>query len=138
MHEKWLADTWRLIEENANETDQGHRVSLSPRGCLALLEERRARSQSVEPARRQLDTVAGLEMHAILHPHHLDTSPDLLPCPFCGHEGAFTDGHKRGVSDNYTVAAACSNTSCGVRTPEHYKDRASATVAWNRRALNRS
>lgn len=91
-----------------------------------------------EPARRQLDTVAGLEMHAILHPHHLDTSPDLLPCPFCGHEGAFTDGHKRGVSDNYTVAAACSNTSCGVRTPEHYKDRASAAVAWNRRALNRT
>jgi hypothetical protein len=89
---------------------------------------------TAEPPARQLDTVGGLEMFVgRMGRGTLDTSPDLLPCPFCGHEGAFTDGARRGSGDNHTVAAACSNTSCGVRTPEHYQDRESAAAAWNRR-----
>lgn len=63
----------------------------------------------------------------------LDTAPGvLLACPFCGHDAAFTDRGKVG-HDHYTVAAQCSNTSCGVRTPEHYTNRESAAEAWNRR-----
>ena len=80
----------------------------------------------------KVTTVGGLEMYATMHPHPLDTSDQLRRCPFCGHEAAFTDGMKRGQSDNYTVGVQCSNTSCGIRTPEHYKDRESAAVAWNR------
>lgn len=132
--EYWLGEILAVIHGDGGHYRAQHGNQKATEDAIAKWYARRA----AEPARRQLDTVAGLEMHAILHPHHLDTSPDLLPCPFCGHEGAFTDGHKRGVSDNYTVAAACSNTSCGVRTPEHYKDRASAAVAWNRRALSRT
>ena len=65
----------------------------------------------------------------------LDTAPDVLKtCPFCGHDGAFNDVGRRGQSDNYTVAVHCSNTSCGVRTPEHYRTREAAAKAWNRRA----
>ncbi len=87
-----------------------------------------------ESARAQITTVGGIEKHAVYHSGLLDTSPDLLPCPFCGSDGAFTDGRLPSHRiDEYTVAAQCSNTSCGVRTPEHYKDRASAAYAWNRR-----
>ena len=82
----------------------------------------------------KITTVAGLEMHCVFHPHPLDTDASLKRCPFCGHEGAFNDGERRGQSDNYTVAAVCSNTSCGVRTPQHYATRESAAIAWNRRA----
>jgi hypothetical protein len=41
-HERWLAETWQMIEECAKQTDERHRVSLSPRGCAALLAERAA------------------------------------------------------------------------------------------------
>ncbi len=82
--------------------------------------------------------VAGLEMHAVFHPHEIDTAPDMLKdCPFCGATAGFTDGNRRGLpmkgGDAYTVAAGCSNTSCGIRTPEHYKTREDAAYAWNRR-----
>lgn len=78
--------------------------------------------------------VDGLEMFAKFHPHEMDTSDMLLPCPFCGSPGAFTDGNRRGMTPNhFTVSAACSNTSCGVRTPEHYATREAAAKAWNRR-----
>ena len=77
--------------------------------------------------------VDGLEMFANLHPHPLDTHESLLRCPFCAHEAAYNDGERRGQSDNYTVAVHCTNTSCGVRTPEHYKSREAAAIAWNRR-----
>jgi Lar family restriction alleviation protein len=79
-------------------------------------------------------TVGGLEMTAMDHSGALDTAPGILkPCPFCGHEAAFTDGKYRG-HDAYVVAVQCSNTSCGVATPSHYKTRESAAAAWNRRA----
>lgn len=81
----------------------------------------------------KITTVAGLEMFATPHPHPLDTDNSLSRCPFCDHEGAFNDGERRGQNDNYTVAVVCSNTSCGVRTPQHYKTREAAAIAWNRR-----
>lgn len=77
--------------------------------------------------------VDGLEMFANNHYHEMDTSKLLLPCPFCGSPGAFTDGNRCGQSDHYTVSAACSNTSCGVRTPTHYRNREDAAKGWNRR-----
>lgn len=82
----------------------------------------------------QITTVAGLEQF-LTHKGRgsLDTAPGvLLDCPFCGHDAAFTDRGKVG-HDHYTVAAQCSNTSCGVRTPEHYTSRETAAEAWNRR-----
>lgn len=80
----------------------------------------------------KITTVGGLEMNATMHPHPLDTSHDLLPCPFCGHEGAFHDGGN--LSTKFNRWAECSNTSCGVRTPEHYQSREDAAKAWNRRS----
>ena len=77
--------------------------------------------------------VDGLEMFATYHPHEMDTSDTLLPCPFCGSPGAFDDGNRRVAGERYQVAACCSNTSCGVRTPRHYHTRETAAVAWNRR-----
>jgi hypothetical protein len=82
----------------------------------------------------KITTVAGLEMFAKNHFHYLDTDASLKRWPFCGHEGAFNDGERRGQNDNYTVAVVCSNTSCGVRTRQHYATRESAAIAWNRRA----
>lgn len=80
----------------------------------------------------KVTTVGGLEMFATMHPHELDTAPGILrDCPFCGFPAGFTDGNRRGQSDNYTVAVSCTNTSCGVRTPEHYKTREDAATAWN-------
>lgn len=78
-------------------------------------------------------SVEGIEMFAKVHFHELDTDASLSRCPFCGHEAAFNDGERRGQNDNYTVAVVCSNTSCGVRTPQHYKTRKAAAIAWNRR-----
>jgi hypothetical protein len=41
-HERWLAETWRMIEDCAKDNSDGHRVSLSAKGCAALLAERRS------------------------------------------------------------------------------------------------
>lgn len=41
-HERWLAETWQMIEDCAHDLDVNHRVSLTTAGCKALLEERRA------------------------------------------------------------------------------------------------
>lgn len=55
----WLAETWKLIEQNAAETDQGHRISLSPLGCAALVAERHSHEQ--EMARLQTDLLGARE-----------------------------------------------------------------------------
>jgi hypothetical protein len=81
-----------------------------------------------------ITTVGGLEMNCMPHPHPLDTSPALLSCPFCGHEGAFHDSGN--LSTQFNRWAECSNTSCGVRTPEHYQTREAVARAWNRRTSN--
>lgn len=79
-------------------------------------------------------TVSGLEMFANRFGRgELDTHPMLDHCKQCGHEAGFTDGQRRGQSDNYTVGVECSNTSCGIRTPEHYRTREDAAYAWNRK-----
>lgn len=91
-------------------------------------------ARAPEPGEQRTVTTVGDMLTYTMSKGHLDTAPDLLsPCPFCGAPGAFTDGNRRGMSDNYTVSAACSNTSCGVRTPEHYHTRDDAAYAWNRR-----
>lgn len=79
----------------------------------------------------KITTVAGLVRHPTMTAQ-LDTCSTLLPCPFCGHEGAFRDVGRAG-HDHYTVSVECSNTSCGVKTPQHYSSRDTARVAWNRR-----
>jgi len=55
-NERWLRETWEMIEANAKETDQGHRISLSPLGCAALIEERR---HTHETSARHPDCAAG-------------------------------------------------------------------------------
>lgn len=80
-------------------------------------------------------TVGGLEMFPVGGKTlHLDQPrPGVLKdCKHCGHPAAFYNGPKRGASDNFTVGVQCTNTSCGIRTPEHYRDEESAAVAWNR------
>lgn len=79
---------------------------------------------------RQLDTVAGIE-HFSSKPSGIDTSADLHECPFCGHgAGYYESGH---AGDRFPIGVVCTNTSCGVKTPQHYQSRELADAAWNRR-----
>lgn len=103
---------------------------VNPWECLKL-------AHKLLPSPPNPTTVAGLEMFAVPHPHPLDTADELLRCPCCAYPGAYNDGMRRGMNDNYTVAVHCSNTSCGLHTPEHYKTRADAARAWNRRVGRR-
>lgn len=89
----------------------------------------------------KLPRVGGIEQFAVARPVYWETDPStLLPCPFCGDEGAYTlPGRTPGfwdgdASKTHPVAVQCSNTSCGVMTPKHYIDRPAAALAWNRRA----
>lgn len=76
---------------------------------------------------RKITTVGGIERHPTLQSDLLDTDDRLLPCPFCGTVA--------GIRDMYQMfRAECSNTSCGVATPYHYRMRELAIEAWNRRA----
>ncbi len=63
----------------------------------------------------------------------LETDARLKLCPFCGAKGAFRLRDKAG-HDTHTIKVECTNSSCGVATPEHYATRESAIEAWNRRA----
>lgn len=90
-----------------------------------------------EPGDRNITTVGGIERFPVLQSGLMDTAPDVLkPCPFCGHEAAFKDSGVKG-HDHFCVRVCCSNGSCGVCTPEHYKTREAAAMAWNRRSVNR-
>jgi hypothetical protein len=76
--------------------------------------------------------VDGLEMFAKMrHGPFVDTSTALRPCPFCGSEA----GYREDARDKH-LRVECSNTSCGVATPYHYKTRAWALKAWNRTPEN--
>jgi Lar family restriction alleviation protein len=81
---------------------------------------------------RQLDIVTGIE-HFIRKPSGIDTDAKTLkPCPFCGHPaGYYESGHQ---GDKFPLGVVCTNTSCGVKTPQHYQNRELAAAAWNRRA----
>jgi Lar family restriction alleviation protein len=57
----------------------------------------------------------------------------LSQCPFCGHEAAFKRSRDPTVPEPHVFSVHCSNTSCGIHTPEHYKSEADAAQAWNRR-----
>jgi Lar family restriction alleviation protein len=83
----------------------------------------------------KVTTVGGLEMFAVMRKVRLYQPDDisLKPCPFCGKEGALHRESQQG-HDRYIYSAECSNTSCGVRTPVHYRTEEDAAAAWNRRA----
>jgi len=83
----------------------------------------------------KVTTVGGIEKFPVGGKTlHIDLPPPgvLSRCKTCGHEAGFTHGPKRGQSDNFTVGVECTNTSCGIRTPVHYRDEANAAIAWNR------
>jgi hypothetical protein len=90
---------------------------------------------------RKITTVGGIEMFPTQmgRPGIMDTSPDLLACPFCGHQAGYRGPvHLQAgfnTSDEW-IRAECSNTSCGVATPYHYRTREAARDAWNRRFAN--
>jgi hypothetical protein len=76
---------------------------------------------------RKVTTVGGIERHPTLQSGLLDTDERLSVCPFCGATA--------GLREQYQMLRAeCSNTSCGVATPYHYRTRELAIEAWNRRA----
>jgi len=82
-------------------------------------------------------TVGGIESFG-LTASGLDTDAKLLPCPFCGHQAAVrvTEEGKWRMEmppPVWPYSVECANTSCGVRTPAHYKTREDAIKAWNRR-----
>lgn len=91
----------------------------------------------VEPStERHVTTVGGLETFiSRMGQGSLDTHPSLLRCPMCGSAAAF---HDSGRTEKFSRWVECSNTSCGIRTPEHYQDRETAAVAWNRRDPEKS
>jgi Restriction alleviation protein Lar len=83
---------------------------------------------------RQLDTVAGLEMFVNkigAGTSGIDTAAELSSCPFCGHAAGYYESTHAG--DKHPLGVVCTNTSCGVKTPQHYQSRELAAAAWNRR-----
>lgn len=75
---------------------------------------------------RKITTVGGIERHPTLQSGLLDTDDRLSACPFCGTVAGFREQQQM-------LRAECSNTSCGVATPYHYRTRELAIEAWNRR-----
>ena len=76
-------------------------------------------------------TVVGLEMTCLDHRGTIDEDRTLARCPFCDHTAGFYDSTDRG--DKFPIGVVCTNTSCGIKTPQHYRDRQTAALAWNRR-----
>lgn len=85
---------------------------------------------------RKITTVGGLEMTAIDHRGTIDEDRTLSLCPFCGHTAGFYDSSD--AADRFPIGVVCTNTSCGVKTPQHYQTRELAAAAWNRRTSNAS
>jgi hypothetical protein len=76
--------------------------------------------------------VDGLEMFAkFRHGPFIDTDPMLDRCRHCGSEA----GYREHEYDKL-LRVECSNTSCGIATPYHYKTRELALKAWNRTPEN--
>ena len=75
-----------------------------------------------------LTRVDGLEMHP-KGGNMMETDPLFHRCKTCGAESGFRrdDTHPR------MYRGECSNTSCGIATPFHYKTREDAAYAWNRK-----
>lgn len=85
---------------------------------------------------RNITTVGGIEGFRH-HTSGIDADRSTLSaCPFCGHEaGYYESGHD---GDRFPIGVVCTNTSCGVKTPQHYQSRELAAAAWNRRATTDS
>lgn len=79
---------------------------------------------------RHITTVDGIESFSH-RPSGIDTSADLGRCPFCGHGAGYYESTDTG--DKFPIGVVCTNTSCGVKTPQHYQNRELAAAAWNRR-----
>lgn len=88
---------------------------------------------TIESPARHITTVGGIESFGMTR-GQIDTSVHLARCPFCGSQAGFHDSGRLDTKFNRWVE--CSNTSCGVRTPEHYQTREAAAEAWNRRDRN--
>lgn len=79
-------------------------------------------------------TVDGLEQFCIMRKWTGDTDPaTLIDCNRCGHEAMYVEPGHRYHMGNGGVHVECSNTSCGLRIPAHYKTREDAAKAWNRK-----
>lgn len=130
----------RLEHEIANPDTSGVSYVNDPDLLAECLAEIKRLSNAVEPSERQVTTVAGIECMGYMgrHPSGLDTAPDVLqPCPFCGYEAAFKEGPRHTDDRGFNLSVWCTNGSCAVHTPEHYKTRETAAEGWNRRAENR-
>lgn len=73
--------------------------------------------------------VDGIERFPTLRGGSMDTSTDLRRCPFCDSPA----GYRWDPQHRDYLRAECSNTSCGIATPFHYKTREDAAYAWNRK-----
>ncbi len=96
--------------------------------------EQAVRVLSSAPVAVRQDTVAGIEQFRKARLIAGDTDPQSLNnCDRCGHEAMYVEpGHRNHVG--YDVHVECSNTSCGLRIPSHYRTREDAAKAWNRKA----
>lgn len=76
--------------------------------------------------------VNGVERFATPYPAGLEGDVALLRCPFCNDQAGYRQ--QASLGDPFVFRVECSNTSCMVATPYHYKTRDTAKAAWNRRA----
>jgi Restriction alleviation protein Lar len=78
-----------------------------------------------------ITTVGGIEMYN--HHERLELDGLLRHCPFCGYEAGYDTTDLIANAPGKWIRVECTNSSCGVATPFHYRTRESAREGWNRR-----
>jgi hypothetical protein len=85
----------------------------------------------------QVTSVGGIEKFPMIKPdvvYGVEYAVVLSVCPFCGHPAVYCTDRRPTPVSAFQYAVRCSNNSCAVQTPFHYRDKDSARAAWNRRA----
>lgn len=89
-HERWLRETWQMIQHCTASDTRGHGILLTQDGCAALLDQKRR----IAPTRQLLDRAIQVmtDFHAEFEP---DDSPELRPVTSPAAFKEFVDLHAR-------------------------------------------
>lgn len=122
---KWCGTTRRSVAVNhCNE-----RFDKDPDVKAAFALAARMPTPQPQPETIISTTVGGLDNWLRLKSNLLDTSEDLNRCKTCGYIAGY---RLVGSSNDLYHKVECTNTSCGVSIPSHYRNRKDAAYAWNR------
>lgn len=77
--------------------------------------------------------VTGLERFATAQALLLDTDVCLDSCRHCGSPAGFREDGVASLYHTVMLRVGCSNGSCAIATPFHYRTREDAAYAWNRK-----